>query len=62
MIILYLIISKEVRMRIEIWRNEELLYGFAAYSGRIEIKQDEVFLMDVNVRIILESGLRIIIK
>ena len=49
-------------MRIEIWRNEELLYGFAAYSGRIEIKQDEVFLMDVNVRIILESGLSIIIK
>lgn len=49
-------------MRIEIWRDDELQYGFTQYSGRIEIKQDEVFLMDVNVRIILESGVKIIIK
>lgn len=55
-------ISKEVKMTIEIYKNDELQYGFTQYSGRIEIKQDEVFLMDVNVRIILESGVKIIIK
>ena len=49
-------------MRIEIYKNDELQYGFTQYSGRIEIKQDVVFLMDVNVRIILESGVKIIIK
>lgn len=57
-----MIISKEVKMTIEIYKNDELQYGFTQYSGRIEIKQDEVFLMDVNVRIILESGVKIIIK
>ena len=51
-------------MTLEIYYNDDFKYAISAYNGRIEIKQNVVYLPDINngIKIELEPGVKIIIK